>query len=185
MLLDNLPSRIFLDSSTLQTLKTYGQFIWDGVSIDPNDVILKIPDGVENLNALKNVFLVNQRANFEFALSRNSLREVEAMGDNSYLQWAFEVLDHWQLMIDTYERNPFDSKDSRRASKVDMPSFGYLGSGDRRLIKDAIMLGCDAFLTMERKLPKNARHIYRELRLLILTPIQYWDLLKPVASLFY
>jgi hypothetical protein len=43
---------------------------------------------------------------------------------------------------------------------------------------------CDAFLTMEKRLPKNAPHIQRELGLQILTPAQYWDLLRPWAPLY-
>jgi hypothetical protein len=33
---------------------------------------------------------------------------------------------------------------------------GYLGLGDRIPLKDAIILRCESFLTMERRLPKNA-----------------------------
>jgi len=185
MLFDNLPTRIFLDSSTLQTLNTYGEFIWEGIEVEDNNPIWIVPDGIDNLNALRNIFLVNQRANFEFALSQNSLQEVVAKGDNGYLQWAFAVIDHWQSMLDAYVQNPINQEDLTRAFKLDTPSFGYLGLGDRKLIKDAVMLGCHAFLTMERKLPKNAHHIQQELGLLILTPVRYWDILKPVANLYF
>ena len=32
------------------------------------------------------------------------------------------------------------------------PSFGYLSEQDRRLVREAIILRCDAFLTVERRL---------------------------------
>jgi len=54
-------------------------------------------------------------------------------------------------------------------ANLDGNSFGYLGAGDRALIKDAVLLDCDAFLTMEKRLPKNAGHIKRELGLRVLT----------------
>jgi hypothetical protein len=34
-----------------------------------------------------------------------------------------------------------------------------LGAGDRSLLQDAIFFQCDSFLTVERKVPKNAGHI--------------------------
>ena len=40
---DKLPWRLFLDSSTLQALHSYGEFIYDGGSIDPKDRIWLMP----------------------------------------------------------------------------------------------------------------------------------------------
>lgn len=178
------PSRIFLDSSTLQTLEQYGAFIWDGEEISSEDRIRAIPNGTDNLQALRNIFFINNRANFEFALSKNSLIEVAAKNDKKYLQWAYEVLDHWQTSLDLFENKPTDNSRSTMAEKLDNPSFGYLGTGDKRLIQDAILLECDGFLTMERKLPRNAVCIKRELGIHVLTPILYWKILQPWAALF-
>ena len=46
------------------------------------------------------------------------------------------------------------------------------------------MLRCEAFLTMERRLPRNAAHIDRELGIRILTPITHWEILRPWAALW-
>ena len=73
----SLPSRIFLDFSTLQILDVYGAFIWDGYEIEADDDIWSIPDGIENLQALRNIFIINDRAHFEFALSRNSFVKLQ------------------------------------------------------------------------------------------------------------
>jgi hypothetical protein len=37
---------------------------------------------------------------------------------------------------------------------------------------------------MERRLPKNAAHIRKELEFTILTPIGLWEVVKPWAALF-
>jgi hypothetical protein len=37
---------------------------------------------------------------------------------------------------------------------------------------------------MDRKLERNSRHIEVELRLKVLSPIAYWELLEPWAALF-
>jgi hypothetical protein len=177
-----LPSRIFLDSSTLQTLLTYGEFVWEGIEISNTDRLRSIPNGMQNLEALRNIFLVNERAGFEFALSENTLAEVAAKKDSQYFQWAHDVLDYWLICLQEAEDS--FGKDISLATKLDSSSFGYLGAGDRLLIKDTVALGCDAFLTMEQKLPKNSQHIHRKLGLQILTPIQHWNLLSPFASLY-
>lgn len=39
------------------------------------------------------------------------------------------------------------------------------------------------FLTVERRLPRNAAHFERALGLLILTPITHWKMLQPWAAL--
>jgi hypothetical protein len=40
------------------------------------------------------------------------------------------------------------------------------------------------FMTVEKKLPKNAEHIERWTGLRILQPKEYWDLLAPWARLY-
>jgi hypothetical protein len=179
---EQLPRRIFLDSSTLQTLQNYGEFIWENVEIPQTNRIWSVTNGIQNLEALRNIFFVNQRAGFEFALSDNSLSEVSEKRDAHYLQWAYDVLDHWLACL--AEAEALSDESLHLAAKLDGKSFGYLGAGDRALIKDAVLLDCDAFLTMEQRLPKNAQHIQRELGIQILTPVQYWDLLRPWARLY-
>jgi hypothetical protein len=63
-------------------------------------------------------------------------------------------------------------------------SYKYLSEGDRALLKDALALECDTFLTMETKLPKNAAHIEKTLGLRVLTPIEMWNYIQPWAALF-
>lgn len=42
-----------------------------------------------------------------------------------------------------------------------------------------------AFLTMERRLPRNAEHIGRELGIEVFTPIRHWEMLRPWAGLWF
>ena len=57
--------------------------------------------------------------------------------------------------------------------RLDEPKFGYLSEKDRLLLRHAIVLRCEAFLTVECRLPHNAAHIERELGIRILTPIMH------------
>jgi hypothetical protein len=177
-----LPRRIFLDSSTLQTLQDYGSFIWEGEALSESARVRRDPQGLAKLETLKAIMFVNQRAMFEFALSENSLVEVSDKGDAHYMNWAHDVLDHWLICIE--ESGGLAPADEALLIKLDSGSFGYLGAKDRLLLKDAILFGCEAFLTMENRLPKNAAHLERALGIKVVTPKQYWELLRPWAKLY-
>lgn len=77
---EKLKVRIFLNSNILQNLQKYGEYIWDNVetSVTGRDS--------KNIEELRNIFSINFRASFEFALSRNSIEEVSESKDVSYLR---------------------------------------------------------------------------------------------------
>jgi hypothetical protein len=114
-------------------------------------------------------------------LSSNSFVEVASSGDSRYLQWAYDVLDHWQTCV---EESGEPCADQVAIRAIDSGCCDYLSSGDKTLLKDALGLECDTFLTMENKLPKNAFHIERKLGIRVLTPIEMWEILRPWAALF-
>ena len=180
-----LPTRVFLDSSTLQTLLDYGEFVWENVEPDPGNRIHRIPGAMSELESLRLIFIVAERALYEFALSEGSLAEVAAAGRvPGYFRWALDVLDHWEACLSAYDGDAFSGSGETLARRLDGPAFGYLSEKDRRLLRDAVILECDAFLTMERKLPKNAGHIRHEVGLWVMRPSQWWAQLEPWARLF-
>src|SRR3984893_17192402 len=71
---ESLPRRIFLDSCTVQTLRDYGGYIYEGEAIPDSDRIQSVTDGIANIEALRDVFLVNERAPFEWIVSREAYR---------------------------------------------------------------------------------------------------------------
>lgn len=169
----------------LQVLQDYGPYIWDNDENNATGRITKMKNGIENLQALRKIFFVNQRANFEFAISENSLREVRDRKNSTYLQWAFDVLDHWMSSIWEYERSAaFTGRGLRIITQINQKQFQYLSEKDRRLIIDAVKLECDAFLTMDAKLRGHAAHIKKSFGLLTLQPFEYWKLLSPWAHLW-
>lgn len=177
-----LPERVFLDSSTLQMLQDYGGAIWENEPLPSNAPVHRMPHGEATVETLRSIFFVNQRALWQFALSENSLQEVADRQDHRYLQWAYDVLDHWRICIE--ESGPPSPRGVEVAALLDGASFGYLSRGDKALLFDALALECDAFLTCDAKLAKNADHLERALPLLVLTPTRYWEMLSPWAALY-
>jgi len=181
MALQDIPRRVFLDSSVLQALHEYASFVYENRELSANARILNTPNGHHHLKALRSIMQADSRAQFEFALSGNSLTEVAGKRDQSYLQWAVMVLERWEQCL---EDSGFGGSPAV-AGLLCTRNFGYLAYGDRELLKDAVGLGCDAFLTMDARLHRNALHLENSIGMRILTPASMWTLLKPWAALFY
>src|SRR4051812_468751 len=120
---EDIPSRIFLDSSLLQNLQRYGEFIYENRELSPSDRIHRDSVGVAKLEALRWIMQVAQRAPFEFALSDNSFVEVERCGDRRYLQWAYDVLDHWHACL---EASGEPQADPIALANIDSVAMNYL-----------------------------------------------------------
>jgi hypothetical protein len=138
---EDIPLRIFLDSSTLQTLQDYGGFLYENESLATDDPIYCDPNGIAKLEALRLIMHIAERAPFEFAISSNSFIEVRGKGDSRYLQWAYDVLDHWQACLEDAGE---PTENSMALTAINSNAYNYLGKGDRALIGDAISLECDA-----------------------------------------
>lgn len=177
----DVPRRIFLDSSALQALHNYGGFLYEGEPLSPSDRVHSDPRGMAKLEALRCIMSVAERTRLEFALSENTFAEVERRGDQGYLRWAYDVLDHWLACL---EHSRETGGDPATIAAIDSGAYGYLGAGDRALLKDALSLDCDAFLTMENKLPRNAGHLEATLGIRVLSPIEMWEVLRPWAAPF-
>lgn len=181
-----VPGRVFLDTSVLQALHTYSEFIYDNDDLDPTARVRSMPEGAANLEALRDAVSVWGRGHFQLALSHASMDEVLDRQHSGFLQWAGEMMaytDDWLLSCEPDESIPTPEA-TRLAAKLDGPSFGYLGSKDRLLLKDAVLLGCDVFLTMERRLPTRAAHLRQHVGIVVVQPLAYWRLLAPWAGLF-
>lgn len=145
------------------------------------DPMHRIPDGLSNLEALRNIFLVNERAMFEWIVSQGSMREAHDKRDPRHMQWLWDIAAHSEVCL---ECDGSTAESESLAARLEESKFGYLSQKDRLLIQDAVALRCEAFLTVERRLPRNAPHIERELGIRIVTPVSYWQMLRPWAALW-
>ena len=141
-----------------------------------------MPDGIANIEALRDIFSINERALFEWIVSRGSMQEARDKGDPGHMQWLREIADHSEICL---EVDGPTAESEILAARLHEPKFGYLSEKDGLLLRHAIILRCEAFLTVERRLPRNAAHIEREVGIRILTPMAHWPLLQPYAALWH
>jgi hypothetical protein len=174
----SLPRRIYLDTCTLQAIHDYGGVIWDGEPFVPLGRARWFAGFEEEIDALRLIFTVNERAMFEFVVTETTLLEVQGRNDPRYSQWVRDVGDTWLIQSEGEEVPPW-------GHRFYNPTFGMISKKDRVLVQDALDLRCEAFLTMENNLPKAAAHVERMTGLRILRPTQYWSLLSRFARLYY
>jgi len=172
-----LPHRIYLDTCTLQTIYEYDGVIFEDEPLDPRNRAATIDGLPEQLEALRKIFIINERAMFEFVITKTSLREVVAWDRRRYTQWVHDVRDPWLVQSGGYEPG-------RWGMTLYNPRFGMISKADRILLQDALDYGCDGFMTVEKRLPRNAEYIERWTGLQVLRPKAYWDLLAPWARLY-
>lgn len=168
-----LPRRLYLDTGTLQTLFDYGEQIFENEPF----VAMARDQGVSNLaeevEALRLIMSVNQRAAFEFAVTEASIREVDARRERTYATWVRDVLDNWLVQSEGEKRDD-----------PNVPPLGSVSTKDWKLLVDALAYHCDAFLTIERRLFTQAPVIQRYTGLRVLRPTTYRDLLAPWVALY-
>ncbi len=174
----SLSRRISLDPSTLQKLYDFGGEVFEGELFEPVGRAARVQGLADEIDALRMIFMLNERAMFEFVVTEASLREVVNRTHPGYTQWVYDVLDTW-LIRSEREQPPAPGRafDDRR--------FGMISVKDRQLLQEALDWCCDAFMTMERRLPTAAAFIERETGLRLMRPTTYWDLLSPFARLYY
>jgi len=179
----NIPKRIFLDSSTLQFLNDYGGYIWENEPVLNGDRIFKISNGVEIIESLRKIFIINERALWQFALSENSFMEIRGKNDKHLIGFSLDVLDHWQICL---EESGFDLIDIKNDyyEKAYQKLDNNIGKGDLKLLIDAKRFNCDAFLTCDFKLEKSKETVDKYLDLDLFTPISFWKFIEPWARLF-
>jgi hypothetical protein len=171
---DYRPLRVFVDSNALQALLDHGGTIFENEPFKPYG--RSGADAVD-VEALRGLMLFAGRGAFEFALSAKSLDEVAAAADPRYMQWAHDVLDHWEACLT--EGGALTGAGAQRAARLDAGICGYLSKADARLVRDALLFECDTFLTIERKLTRNAPHMSRTLGIEAVRPPELWTVVRP------
>ncbi len=178
--------RTFLDTSVVNLALDYGDVIHNGGEIPKNIS----PRMLDNINALCGIFRTGEKAFWQFAISPLTYREVCAtkdIGQCHYLKsWFFELWHYWRELVRTMENLPdlIEAEETR----ISLMSSGTLDIfpdvSDRVLICDAVVYNCDCFCTVDWKTILRHRKNLVDLPLEIVTPLEWWEKIKPWASIW-
>jgi hypothetical protein len=109
----------------------------------------------DEIEALRMIFAVNERAIFEFVVTEGSLREVVNRTQPGHTRWVLDVLGTW--LIQSAGEKPL-----MPGTTLEERRFGKISAKDSRLLREDLDWRCDAFISIERRLPTAATFIERE-----------------------
>lgn len=191
--LGDIPGRLLLDTCVLNRIFDEGAYIFEG----------ELPDGFARQDpdneALRALFAVNERAQFELLVSPLTVSEVANIQDfrdrEIRLRWLLDMLDHWLIVLDERQSRVTQGGTVRHrfkltpdlqafeAALMELPDFRR-DPFDRLLLVQYRMAACQAFITTDRNTIWRHREALREHGVLVVTPSEYWQMLRPWAALF-
>ncbi len=194
MQFNSIPGRIFLDTNVLQYLQDFGEYIFDNYRenekyfISPKGKNISKDDPLySQIIALHDIFVNIDRTNLEFALSQSVFDEVIKKDDGYFIQWFYDVWDHWQAVLGSYEDNPISDTAfiKYKKSQIDKSLIGRPSEKDLKIVLDAIRFDCDALLTVDKFAKGNFQNfVYQKYGLMIVKPTDLFEILKPFQALW-
>lgn len=186
MNLGGIPGRSFLDTSCLNFILQHGKYIFD--SVIPSETLSERV--VKDIEAFYSIFLTGKRASWQLAVSPFTCKEVIGTKDRAkryYVEnWFMDVWDYWLRILQ--ENNDLPSFVEAEHIKIKLLLSGILDIlpdiEDRVLICDAIVYKCDCFCTRDWETILKYRDYLVSLPIKIVTPTEWWSLIKPYAALW-
>ena len=189
-----LPGRIFLDSDVVQFLSDFGQFIFEGHKEDKSS--LKSSNGkvitdtsrlFREIEALKDIFIHIDRANFEFAISETTYKEKVFNDPQKRLtSWLDSINSHWNSVLKSYSQ-PFSEESEVRFIEAtkDARLISNLSDSDRMIVLDAIKFDCRGLLTVDHFADERIQeYFYEKYKLMVMWPTDFIKILGPFQALY-
>ena len=186
MNLRDVPGRIFLDTCVVNFVLDYGEQIHDGTPA-PADAGERV---VRDIEALRNIWLVGQRAAWQLAISPHTYQEIAATLDpprrHQLEPWFADLWQYWLNII--HENDDLPSFVEAEDTRVGVLTSGRLDVlpdiADRVLLCDAIVYRCELFCTRDWRTILKHRDDLKGLPLGIVTPAEWWMKIQPYAQLW-
>jgi hypothetical protein len=170
--------KVFLDTCVVNRLVDFGEYYFDGyLGDEPEAEYVRRPiEDRQDIDALHAIVQVFQRASMPLYVTPTTLDEVKQANRSFLDSYAWELFHHWWDWGDPeVRRRLMDSNFEERVQKQYDLLKCFRGTKDRRLIAEAIVLGCDVFLTVDRRSICKKRARADTLPLRILRPVELWD----------
>jgi len=184
---EDIPGRIFLDTSVVNFILDYGEQIHEDASIPERLSERRQMD----INALRWMWLTGQRASWQLVVSPYTLREIQNTKNpdrRAKLEnWFWDLWGYWITIAEEYGESPQNGEfgDTWRQ----LVGSGYLDvlkdDADKRLVCHAVTYSCDCFCTRDWRTILKHKATLSSLGLQFLAPSEWWGLVKPYAALWY
>lgn len=174
---EEMPTRIFIDTSVVNILIKFAGTIFDMKAQDPSQSLPRRQD----VEALLHVFAVGASANWDLVASSRTFDEVSQTKDQAVRA------DLVSYVLEILERGTPESTHGQNLGRrlADSSLLAALPDRtDRELLGNAIGLGCDAFVTADIRTIISRRDRLPQLPLKILTPVEWWRHVKPWGGLW-
>ncbi len=173
-----MPQRIFLDTSVINTLVKHASQVFENAPWDPNmDTAL-----AEDVESLVHVFAAWGRAPWELTSSSAMLGELSQTRSTEVRE---ALLAYGVNFVDpSTSPEAWQREDIARRLLASTLFDALPDEMDRRLLADAIVMEADAFCTRDRTTIVSKRHLLPRMSLRILTPREWWGHVKPWLGLF-
>lgn len=186
------PYKIFLDTNVVNKIVEYGEYFFDNhLDEEKLEVYSSIrSEDKEDIEALHDTLTAFKRICMSLYLSETTLTEIDNTREpnkrHHLLNYAGEVFVHWREWGAREVNLQFDDAKSFKALvEKEALSLNYLRDyADRKLLAEAIVLGCQVFLTMDRKTIWSKRSKVELKGLRILRPSELWKELQPWVGLW-
>ena len=184
-----IAGRILFDTNLVNLTLDCGEYIFDGGEIPAHLPGTKprrslTATEVDDVTALRGMFLTGQRASWQLAISPLTYQEIDATRDDArrtqLMRWFNELWMYWREFFEA------DKLSDQHADSLARRLVGsdYLApipqTSDRVLVAHAIAYGCDAFCTRDRKTILRHRQKLRGVPLRFLSPTEWWQEVMPM-----
>jgi hypothetical protein len=179
-----MPGRALLDTNIVNFTLDWGEAIFDGGHIPEN----LPPQDLDDILALRDIFLTGKRAMWQLAISPLTYREIQATVDHrrrqALIRWFNELWVYWR---DIFKDCDLSDDHAELTARRLCPS-GFLtwlpGEVDRILVSHAIAYGCDVFCTRDRNTILRHRARAKGIPVHFHSPAEWWSVLSPYGALF-
>lgn len=168
-MLKDLSRRVLLETSVLQYFCMYGNVILHGEELPSDSQIFRIGDLRDDVSALNQIVLMHQRNTIELIVSPSDIHMISGGTDFRNLEWIFDSEQSWQSCPD--HADPGTTREERDGTtRLQQKTHGYLSKSHRLRLGEALALECDAVLSVDPRLTRNAAHLEKTLDLIVAQP---------------
>ena len=181
----DVPGRVFLDTCVVNFMLEFGEQIHDSADLPPVGA-----REAADIEALRDLWVVGQRAMWQVAISPYTYSEIARTKDEEKLRqlhmWFQELWQYWRSTIEQTDDLPsfIEAEDIRVRTLISDYLSCLPDVADRVLVCDALVYRCDLFCTRDWTTVLKHRAELSGLPMEIVTPSEWWAKVRPYAGLW-